>query len=153
MILRTLNVFAVAALLGSAVYAYTVKYETIYFSEQISKLKNGNHRERESIAVLRAEWAHLVRPTRIQALADQHLDLKQLSVDQILQVMDLPDRAPKVDSIGRKLELLGLAEPTSTPRDDKPRGDEKPRGSAPGAASGMTTGAIPAARRPQEPAR
>jgi cell division protein FtsL len=147
MILRTLNVFAVAALLGSAVYAYTVKYETIFFSEQISKLKNGNHREREAIAVLRAEWAHLVRPTRIQALADQHLDLKQLSVDQIVQVMDLPDRAPKVDSIGRKLELLGLAEPTSTPRDDKPRGP------APGAASGMTTGAIPAARRPQEPVR
>jgi len=143
MILRTLNVFAVAALLGSAVYAYTVKYETIFFSEQISKLKNGNNREREAIAVLRAEWAYLVRPTRIQALADQHLDLKQLSVDQIVQVMDLPDRAPKVDSIGRKLELLGLAEPTNTPREDKPRA----------AAGGMTTGAVPAARRAQESTR
>lgn len=151
MILRTLNVFAVAALLGSAVYAYTVKYETIFFSEQISKLKNGNNREREAIAVLRAEWAHLVRPTRIQALADQHLDLKQLSVDQIVQVMDLPDRAPKVDSIGRKLELLGLAEPTNTPREDKPRAAAPAAGGM--TTGGMTTGAVPAARRAQESTR
>jgi hypothetical protein len=89
------------------------------YAEQIVKLKNLNQRERESIAVLRAEWAHLTRPTRIQALADQHLDLKQLTMDQIVQVTDLPDRAPKVDSIGRKLELLGLLEPTNTPRDDQ----------------------------------
>lgn len=117
--LRYLNVLAVLALLGSAVYAYSIKYETILTSEQIVKLKNLNQRERESIAVLRAEWAHLIRPTRIQALADQHLDMKQLTVDQIVQVTDLPDRAPKVDSIGRKLELLGLSEPTNTPREDK----------------------------------
>ncbi len=117
--LRYLNVLAVCALLGSAIYAYSIKYETILYAEQIVKMKNLNQREQESIAVLRAEWAHLTRPTRIQALADQHLDLKQLSVEQIVQVTDLPDRAPKVDSIGRKLELLGLLEPTNTPRDDQ----------------------------------
>jgi hypothetical protein len=88
---------------------------------------------------LRAEWAHLIRPTRIQALADQHLDMKQLSVDQIVQVTDLPDRAPKVDSIGRKLELLGLSEPTNTPRNDT--NGAKVRSGA----------ATPAARNAREP--
>ncbi|MFN3892218.1 MAG: hypothetical protein ACK4MV_17635 [Beijerinckiaceae bacterium] len=116
---RWLNVIAVLALLGSAVYAYRTKYETIFYAEQIAKLKNQNQRERDAIAVLEAEWAHLTRPTRIQSLADQHLDLKQLSVDQIVQVTDLPDQPPRQDSIGRKLELLGLAD-TSTPRDPKP---------------------------------
>lgn len=114
---RWLNVIAVLALLGSAVYAYRTKYETIFYAEQITKLKNQNQRERDSIAVLQAEWAHLTRPTRIQSLADQHLDLKQLTVDQIVQVTDLPDQPPRQDSIGKKLELLGLGETTSTPRD------------------------------------
>ena len=140
--LRYLNVMAVLALLGSAVYAYSIKYETILTSEQIVKLKNLNQRERESITVLHAEWAHLVRPTRIQALADQHLDLKQLSVDQIVQVTDLPDRAPKVDSIGRKLDLLGLAEPTNTPRQDKGGANVR---------SGATGASTPNARTAREP--
>lgn len=114
---RWLNVIAVLALLGSAVYAYRTKYETIFYAERITKLKNQNERERDAIAVLQAEWAHLTRPTRIQSLADQHLDLKQLTVDQIVQVTDLPDQPPRQDSIARKLELLGLADVTSTPRD------------------------------------
>lgn len=124
--LRTLNVIAVLALLGSAIYAYTTKYETILYAEQIVKVKNSIQREQDAVAVLRAEWAHLIRPTRIQTLADRHLDLKQLTVDQIVQVTDLPDRPPKVDSIGRKLELLGLAEPTNTPRDVAPKGAATP---------------------------
>ena len=116
---RWLNVIAVLALLGSAVYAYRTKYETIFYAEQITKLKNQNQRERDSIAVLQAEWAHLTRPTRIQSLSDQHLDLKQLTVDQIVQVTDLPDQPPKQDTIARKLELLGLGDGASTPRDPR----------------------------------
>ncbi len=116
---RWLNVIAVLALLGSAVYAYRTKYETMFYAEQITKLKNQNKRERDSIAVLQAEWAHLTRPTRIQSLADQHLDLKQLTVDQIVQVTDLPDQPPKQDTIARKLELLGLGDGASTPRDPR----------------------------------
>ena len=114
---RWLNVMAVLALLGSAVYAYRIKYETIFFAEQIVKLKNQNQREREAIAVMQAEWANLTRPTRIQSLSDQHLDLKQLTVDQIVQVTDLPNQPPRQDSIAQKLELLGLGDMTSTPRD------------------------------------
>ena len=117
-IFRWLNVLAVLALLGSAIYAYRIKYQTIYYGEQITKLKNQNQRERDSIAVLRAEWAHLTRPTRIQSLADQHLDLKQLTVDQIVQVTDLPDQPPRQDNIARKLETLGIGD-MITPRDPR----------------------------------
>lgn len=115
--LRYLNVLAIVALIGSAVYAYSIKYETILFSEQIVKAQHSIEDERDNIGRLRAEWAHLTRPERIQELADKHLDLQQLSLDQIVKVTDLPDRAPTVDAIGRKLEALGLAEPTNTPGD------------------------------------
>lgn len=116
--LRYLNVLAIALLVGSALYAYSIKYETILFSEQIVKVQHSIDREQDRIGMLRAEWAYLTRPERLQALADKHLDLQQLGVDQIVRsAAQLPDQPPKVDTIGRKLEALGLSEPTNTPRD------------------------------------
>jgi hypothetical protein len=107
-IVRYLNVLAVGALLGSAVYAYV-----------IVKAKHDIQRESDSIGMLRAEWAHLSRPDRVQALSDKHLDLQAVTVDQMVKAGDLPDRVAKVDMIGRKLEALGMAEPTTTPRDER----------------------------------
>jgi cell division protein FtsL len=117
--LRWLNIIAVGALLGSAVYAYSTKYETIFTSEQIAKTKHAIDREKHAIATLRSEWAHLTRPERVQVLAEKHLDLRPLQINQIVRSTDLPDKAQRVDTIGRKLELLGLAEPTATPRDER----------------------------------
>jgi cell division protein FtsL len=115
--IRYLHVLAIVALLGSAVYAYAIKYETMRYSAEIVKTQHAIKKEQTSIGMLRAEYAHLSRPERIQELADQHLDLVQVTVDQYVKAADLPDRAAKVDAIGRKLEALGLAEPTSTPGD------------------------------------
>lgn len=119
---RILNVFAVLGLVASAVYAYTIKYETILFAEQIIKVKHQIAAEQDGIDRLRAEWALLTRPERIQVLADKNLALRQLSLDQIVQVADIPQRPPKVDDIGRKLDDLGLGEPTNTPRTGKQAG-------------------------------
>lgn len=119
MITRTLNVLAIGALVGSAVYAYAIKYETMRYSAEIVKARHDIQRERDSIGMLRAEWARLARPARVQALADRHLDYQAISVDQLVKASDLPDRVAKVDMIGRKLEALGMAEPTTTPRDER----------------------------------
>lgn len=112
---RIVHVCAIALLIGSAVYAYSIKYETIWYAEQVVKLKNKIQREHDDISVLRAEWAHLTRPGRIQTLVERHSDTQVLSLSQIVRVTDLPDKAVKVDAIGRKLEALGFAEPTNTP--------------------------------------
>jgi cell division protein FtsL len=114
--IRFLNILAIAALIGSAVYAYKIKYETIYRAEQINKMKHEILAERDAIGVLRAEWAHLARPERIQELATKYLDLQPLSLNQVVTASALPDKAARVDAIGRKLETLGLGEPTNTPR-------------------------------------
>jgi hypothetical protein len=113
---RLLHVVAIAALVGSAVYAYSVKYETIFFAERILKIKHKIAGEHDQIAMLRADWAQLTRPERMQALVLAHLDTQPLSLDQIVRVTDIPDRAPKVDGIGHKLDALGLGAPTNTPR-------------------------------------
>ena len=117
--IRYLNVLSVAALVGPAIYAYSIKYETMRYSAEIVKLQHSIERENDRIIMLRAEWAHLTRPGRIQALADRHLDMQMINVDQVVKAADLPERAVRIDAIGRKLELLGLAEPTATPNDKR----------------------------------
>jgi cell division protein FtsL len=112
---RFLNLLAVLALIGSAIYAYTIKYETIFHAERIVKLKHEIKAEEDQIAMLRAEWSHLTRPERIQALADKFLDLQPVSLRQIVSADALPPRTAKTDGIGDKLEAMGLAEPTNTP--------------------------------------
>ena len=117
--IKLLHIIAIGALVSSALYAYSIKYETTLQAEQLQKLKGKAQREREAIAVLKAEWQFLNRPERLQALADKHLDLQPLQTTQIVRLSDIPNRGPKVDSIGRKLEDLGLGLPTETPRDRK----------------------------------
>jgi cell division protein FtsL len=115
---RFLNLLAISALIGSVVYVYTIKYETIFHAERLVKLKHEIKAEQDQVAMLRAEWAHLTRPERIRALADRLLDLQPVSLRQIVGVDALPAKAAKIDGIGRKLEALGLTEPTNTPRED-----------------------------------
>lgn len=126
--IKLLHVVAIGALVSSALYAYTIKYETTLEAEQFQKLKAKTQRERDAIAVLKAEWSYLSRPDRLQALADSHLDLQPFSVGQVVRLSDIPERGPKVDTIGRKLEDLGLGLPTETPRDRKASGATTPGG-------------------------
>ena len=114
--IRILNVIAVAALIGSAGYAYQIKYETVYYAEKLAKIRRQMDRERDDIGVLRAEWAHLTRPERLQGLSDKFLDLQAPALVQVVRANDLPAKAPKFDAIGRKLESLGLGLPTNTPQ-------------------------------------
>jgi len=115
--IKLLHFIAISALIASAGYAYSIKYDTLYYAEQVAKLKNQVQREREAIAVLQAEWQYLDRPDRLQAAADQHLDLQPMKIQQLARLSDLPNRPSREDEIGLKLQALGLLEPTATPKD------------------------------------
>jgi hypothetical protein len=115
--MRLIHMVVIAALIASAGYAYSTKYETLYHAEHVAKLKTKMQKERDAIAVLKAEWHLLNRPDRLQAAAERHLDLQPLNVQQLARLSDLPERPPRADEIGRKLESLGLLEPTATPKD------------------------------------
>src|ERR1700729_4303978 len=113
---RILHAFAIAALIGSAAYVYGVKYRTIYASEQLVKTRHLINKEKDAINLLRAEYAHLARPDRVQTLADSKLGhLEPLALSRIATVNELPDAQPKTDSIGRTLESLGFTADNSTP--------------------------------------
>ncbi|WP_442754406.1 cell division protein FtsL [Methylocystis sp. JAN1] len=128
--LRLLNIVAICALIGSAVYAYSIKYQTAYRAEQIAKTRIEIKQERDAIAVLRAEWAYMTRPERLQPLADKYLpDLRPLQVTQIVAATSLPQKTHS-DFIGAKLSEIGLSLPATpaaapatptTPKSDTPK--------------------------------
>ena len=147
--LRFLNIVAIMSLIGSAVYAYTIKYQTSYRAEQIAKTRIEIKNEHEAIAVVRAEWSFLTRPERIQQLSDRYLDLQATTVSQIASAQSLPERGPRVDSIGKTLDMLGLGMPntpaidrtvtSTTPHATKPAATTK-AASTPAKAALKTTG-------------
>jgi cell division protein FtsL len=92
--MRFVHLIVVAALVVAAVNVYTIKYESAVRAEQVAKLAAEIKHERETIAALRAEWALLDNPERIQALARRHLALKMLDPAQIERLDRLPERPP-----------------------------------------------------------
>lgn len=140
--IRLLHIVAISVLIASAAYAYSTKYETLYYAETLSKLKGRLQKEKEAIAVAKAEWALLTRPERLQRMVERHLDLQPMAIAQLGRIGELPNRASNGDPIAAKLDALGV-EPATT-------GSTKPRRDGIGAkldALGLGPGgAVPAKR-------
>jgi hypothetical protein len=88
--IRFLNVLAVIALIASASAAYSVKYETILVAEKLRKREAEIGKERDSIAVLQAEWQLLNRPSRLQLYARPEFGLQAITARQMGQAKDVP---------------------------------------------------------------
>ncbi len=121
--IRLLNVLAVIGLIWSAAYAYSIKYDTLYQAGQVSKAKSQLHKERQAIAVLRAEWQLLTRPDRLQAAVERHLALEPIGTTHLARLADLPPRANRGDEIGRLLAA------TATPKEKPALGEPRTTGS------------------------
>lgn len=106
--MRILHTLVVLALIAAAAVVYRVKYESTRHAEQVAKIRLEISRQREAITELNAEWARLNSPDRLQALAERHLTLKPLAVNQMHDLRNLPDK-PSLDPdpIGTMLEAMG----------------------------------------------
>ncbi|MBO0750801.1 MAG: hypothetical protein J2P53_01730 [Bradyrhizobiaceae bacterium] len=92
--MRFVHLTVVAALIVAAVYVYTVKFESTVRAAEVTRLAAEIKRERDAIAALRAEWAELNDPARIQRLTERHLALRMLDPAQIDHFDHLPQRPP-----------------------------------------------------------
>jgi cell division protein FtsL len=110
MFVRLLNICVIAALVLAAAYVYDIKYQSTLRAERVAQLRHDLRRERDSIASLRAEWARLGNPRRIQTLAQRHLELKPFQTSQFDSFDTLPMRPPQIvqpeseDPIGAMLD-------------------------------------------------
>jgi cell division protein FtsL len=110
--LRLLNIAVIGALVLAAAWVYEIKYSSTRQAEQVAKLRTEIRRERDAIAALRAEWAQLDNPDRIQILARRHLTLKPLEGTQFDALAALPEKPVDIvppgtaDPIGALIENM-----------------------------------------------
>jgi hypothetical protein len=96
--MRWLHLIVVAILVVAAIDVYKIKFESTVQEERLAKLRAEIGREHDTIAALRAKWAQLANPTRIQALAQRHLPLRPVDPSQIDSLDHVPERpAPPAD--------------------------------------------------------
>lgn len=81
---RLINLMAFLLAGALAFLLYELKYETRLLEKESSRISREIATERQTIAILRAEWSYLTRPGRIETLAEQLLHLRPATVNQIV---------------------------------------------------------------------
>ena len=110
--MRIIHLLVIGALIFAAAYVYRIKMESTERTERVLRLRAEIREERDAIAVLRAEWARLDSPLRLQGLVERHLALKPLNANQYDQLKNLPDRPPSLvkpgepDPIGAIIQTI-----------------------------------------------
>lgn len=112
--MRFLNLCVLILLVVAAAYVYEIKFESTLRAERIAKMRGDVQRERDAIGALRAEWATLENPARIQGLARRHLRLRPAEATQYDALDKLPERPqqvvqpPPIDVIAQKIDSTEL---------------------------------------------
>jgi hypothetical protein len=113
--MRFIHLLVIGALVFAAAYVYRIKMESTSRTERVLRLNADIREQRDAIAVLRAEWAKLDAPLRLQGLAERHLALKPLAAIQYDSLKNLPERPPNFakpgsrDPIGAMIETIDAA--------------------------------------------
>ena len=94
--MRLLHICVIAALVLAAADVYKIKFDSTRQAQRVVKLRMEIRRENDAIAALRAEWAKLDSPARIQDLAKRHLALKPIEGRQFDRFDNLPERPPEL---------------------------------------------------------
>lgn len=131
MSLRLLNFCVLMLLVFAAAWVYEIKFESTLRAERVAKMRGDVRRERDAIAALRAEWAQLDNPARLQGLARRHLKLGTAQPTQFDSFDRLPERPPQIvqppkdDAIAAMVENPDSDSPTgSVPSSDPPAAAE-----------------------------
>ena len=110
--MRIIHLLVIGVLVFAAAYVYRIKMGSISRTERVLRLHAEIREQRDAIAVLRAEWARLDAPLRLQGLAERHLTLKPLNATQYDSLKNLPERPPRLvrpgdpDPIGAMIQAI-----------------------------------------------
>jgi cell division protein FtsL len=127
--LRFVNICLVLGLVALAYVIYQVKYEARALDDEIVSLNKEIDTERDSLAVLRAEWSLLNRPERIERLAEKYLKLAPIQPRQLVTMDTVTDR----DFIRPREDVA--AAPAAAGQGTKPAAKTPSVGGEPAAAS------------------
>lgn len=91
--LKTVDILLVALMLSTAAWTFGIKHEAEVLEEQLRTVERQIAQERDSIALLEADWSLLDQPYRLQRLADAFEGELGLAPAQPEQIV-LPDELP-----------------------------------------------------------
>lgn len=117
--MRLLHLLVICALVFAAGYVYRIKMVSTARTERVMQLRNDVREQREAIAALKAEWAKLEAPGRLQGLAERHTSLKPIDSNQFDDFRSLPERPPRIvqpndpDPIASVIEKVDSGEITT----------------------------------------
>lgn len=129
--MRFIHFLVIGALVFAAAYVYRIKMESTSRTERVLRLHAEIREQRDAIANLRAEWAKLDAPLRLQGLAERHLALKPLVAIQYDSLKNLPERPPNFarpgsrDPIGAMIETIDAAADAGTVTGSVPSPEEQ----------------------------
>ena len=90
--LRFVNICLVLGLVALAYGIYQVKYDARALDERIAVLDKEVEKERDALAVARAEWSLLNRPERIERLAKKYLELAPAQPAQVVVLDEVTEK-------------------------------------------------------------
>ncbi len=97
------NACLMLVVLVSGFILYSLEHSTRGLERNIAKLQRGISEERESIKVLGAEWSSLMRPDRLQKLAQENLKLQTVRLrNSLVKANLLKEFRPSPSSCWRK---------------------------------------------------
>lgn len=91
--LRLGTLFWIALAVAAGYATIQFKYDVQALERELTQLDGKILRHQEAIHVLKAEWAYLNEPARLQRLSRSYLDLSPVRGSQILDLASLPGRA------------------------------------------------------------
>lgn len=85
------TLFFVAITAGVGLGLFQLKYQVMTLEKDQQRIQRTIHETDEAIHVLKAEWAHLNDPQRLQGLCERYLTIKPIKGSQLIsfnQVID-----------------------------------------------------------------
>ena len=109
--LRTLDIVLIVVMTAAATVTYTIKHQAENKLEEVRKLEAGIKLEEDTIDLLRADWALLTQPNRLEKLVgiyQQDLQLAPTASTQIARPEELPMLRADLPPPDDVLEAMGM---------------------------------------------
>ena len=123
--MRHIFILMVLIIVAIAGWAYNVNYKTMTALDEVSALRGQIAKERESLQVLKVEWAYLNAPDRLARLVEQHNDalrLVPMTPDHLKHAAAIPfgSNDPEDQYFEPVQARIGFPIPAARPADWRP---------------------------------
>lgn len=114
---RIFNFFLLAAMLVGAIVTYNMKHKAEVAAAEVARLQAEIAKEKDAVALLKAEWSLLTQPGRLQSVVEKyagHFKLAPFTPDQLATIDEIPLKPVQGrDTIGPAIARLAAGEPAA----------------------------------------